>query len=279
MKTTQANFDIKSLIYKIFLISVLAILIPSCKGYHKLLKSSDNELKYTKAIEYFNDEDYARAMALFEDVIPVYKGTDRADDIHYYYSYCHYRTGDYILGGYYFRNFSSTYPKSPYAEECQFMGAYCYFLDSPRSCLDQTNTYSAINELQLFISRYAESSRVKECNDLIDELRLKLERKSFDNAKLYYELSYYKAANVSLNNSIKDFPDSEFREEIFYRLVKSNYLLASNSVQEKMKERYEAAIEEYNKFVEEFPESKYNKELKRLNEKSVKELGKINAKS
>ena len=251
---------------------IIIVFLSACTGYQKVLKSDDSELKYSKAIEYYENEDYARAMTIFEDLVPVYRGTDRADDIQYYYAYCQYHQNDYILAGYYFRNFAQTYPKSKYAQDCQFMGAYCYYLDSPRACLDQSNTYSAIKELQLYISRYPKSDRVEKCNTLIDALRHKLEKKSYDNAKLYYDLGYYKAAGVALQNSLEEYPDSDYREKLLYYLVKSYFELAENSIIKKQEERYKKTLKFYEKFKEEFPESKYDREINKIHKKTKKAL-------
>ena len=54
------------------------------------------------------------------------------------------------MAAYQFNNFVSSYPNSKYAEEMQFMYAFCYYKDSPTPSLDQTNTLDAIEKFQLF---------------------------------------------------------------------------------------------------------------------------------
>jgi len=56
---------------------ILLIILGSCGGYNKVLKSSDANLKYRKAFEYYNKEDYSRASTLFEDILNVFRGTIR----------------------------------------------------------------------------------------------------------------------------------------------------------------------------------------------------------
>ncbi len=259
----------------VFQLLIIVLLLPACSGFNKVLKSTDNEYKYKKAIEYYNDEDYVRAMTLFEGLIPIFKGTVKSEEVLYYYAYCHYATNDYILGGYYFRNFTKTYPNSKHNEECQFMGAYCYYKDSPKVSLDQSNTGLAINELQLFISMYPTSSRLAECNELIDDMRHKLEEKSFISAKLYYNLEDYKAARVALKNSLRDFPGSKFSEDLLFLIAKSNYLYALNSIESKQKERYEQTLKEYYTLMQTFPDGKYKKDAKSIFEHTTKELKKL----
>jgi outer membrane protein assembly factor BamD len=89
----------------------------------------------------------------------------------------------------------------------------------------------------------------------------KLVYKSFVAAKLYYNVGQYKAAMVSLRNSLLDYPESMYREEILYLIAKSTYLRAANSIESKQKERYQKTVDEYYSFIAEFPESKYRKEM------------------
>jgi len=232
---------------------VLLITIASCSKYQKALKSSDMSFKYEMAMKFYNDADYFKAQSLFEELIGLYRGLGKAEQIYYYYAYSNYYMEDFLMASYYFKNFVKTYPTSQHAEECMYMGAYCYYLNSPASSLDQTNTKKAINEMQLFINRYPTSERVEECNNLMDVLRAKLEEKSYNNSKLYFHLREYKAAIVSFNNLLKDFPDTKYREDAFFYILKSNYSLAVNSIQSKKKERFENTILAFNDYEEYHP--------------------------
>ncbi len=233
---------------RVFVFLFVFITLFSCSKYQKILKSDDLEHKYESALKYYDDQEYFKAMTLFEEMIGLYRGLDKAEKIYYYYAYCNYYMEDYILAAYYFKNFLRTYPTSKHAEECAFIAAYCYYLNSPEPSLDQSNTMKAIEELKIFTNRYAKSDKVEECNNLIDMLRDKLEIKTFNNAKLYFNLSHYKAAVVSFNNLIIDYPDTRFKEEAYFLILKSNYLLALNSVDSKKKERFESTMAAYNAF-------------------------------
>jgi len=251
--------------YHLLLLPVLLILLASsCGEYQKLLKSSDYDLKYEKAMEYYDAEDYIRASTLLEELMSVYKGTETAEEVYYRYAYTYYYQRDYIMAGYYFRQFVTIFPASKYADECAFMNAYCYYESSPDPSLDQTNTVKAIDELQIFINKHPMSPRVEECNELIDELNDKLVQKSFNSARLYYDLEEYKASITALTNSLQQYPDTRYREELLYLILRSSYELARNSVVQKIRERYEETTEAYFKLVDEFPETKYLKEAERI---------------
>ena len=242
--------------YFALLIAVAMIFI-SCSKYQRVLKGTDMEKKYEYAEKYFKKKDYFRALQLLEELISVYKGTAKGEQTYYYYAYSNYYTGDYAMAAYYFNNFVQTYPMSKYAEEMQFMHAYCYYLDSPIPSLDQTNTLDAIEKFQLFINKFPKSNRVEESNRLIDELRFKVETKAFANAKLYYKTQNYKAAIVAFENVLKDFPGSAYCEEAMFLALKASYTYAQKSAEAKQVERYKNAQENYLKLVDAFPQSKY----------------------
>lgn len=256
----------------LFVILLFFAFFSSCTGYNKLLKSTDAELKFTKAMELYEKEEYLKALTLFEQLIPIYRGNVKEAEINYYYAYCNYYLGDYIIAGYHFRNFSQTYGLSQWAEECQFMGAYCYYLDSPRFTLDQENTLAAISQIQLFVNQYPQSPRLEECNRLLDELRDKLAQKSFEASKMYYNLEYYKSAITALKNTLKEFPDANFKEELMFLIFKSAYLYADNSVDTKQEERYEEALKEYKAFTFHYKEGKFVKDAEKMYSDIIKKL-------
>lgn len=256
----------------ICLLSLVVVLF-SCSGFEKLLKSKDYNLKYKKALEYYQKGDHYRYTTLFEQLVPIFTGTQKADTVQFYFAMGNYKQGDFILAGHYFDTFRKTYPRSVFTEEAEYMYAYCFYESSPRPELDQENTQFAIAAFSEFISKYPKSEKRDEVGKILNELKDKLVEKSYLSSKLYYNISEYKSAIVALKNSVKDFPESKHREEQLFLVLKSAYLLADNSVPSKQKERYQAAIDEYYTFAGEFPDSKYTKEAKRMYEASNKFLG------
>ncbi len=251
---------------------LLAVILSfsGCKSkFEKLRESSDIARKYQEAIKLYNKKDYSKALTLFDDLVQRYRGRAEAEDLYYYYAYTNYRLKDYISARYHFKTFADTYPSSPKAEECRFMTAYCLYLESPNYSLDQDNTYKAIEALQLFINLYPRSERVAEASQLISSLRDKLEQKSYTNAKLFFDLGDYQAAVIAFRNSIKDFPDTKYAEEMEYLTIEAQYLYAKNSREIKQEERYTEAIEEYERFTEKYPNSKYAKDALKLKETSL----------
>lgn len=241
----------------LYILLLGALCFASCDGYNKLLKSKNYELKLEKANAYYAKGNYVKASALYEELIPVYKGDPRAEEIYYYFSYCTYYQGDYALAQYHFKNYYRSFPAGKHAEEALFMNAYCYYLNSPIYKLDQTDTKNAMAELQNFVDQYPESSRIDSCNKISDLLRGKLEHKEYDITKQYFNISDYKAAIVSAKNFGKDFPESLNIDEMLFLTINSYYLLAVNSLETKKVERLDLAMETYLKLLDLYPKSSY----------------------
>lgn len=232
-------------------------MLVSCDHYNKLLKSTNYELKLSKAKEYYDKGQYIKSSQLYEELIPVVKGTDKAEEVYYYYTWSEFNMGDYILSQYHFKNYTRQFPASTHAEECYFMNAHCYYLTSSSYRLDQTSTKNAIKEFQSFVDTYPESTRIDSCNKTIDLLRVKLEKKDYEITRQYFKLDDWKATIVATKNFIKEYPSSAYNEEMFLMMINSYYLLALNSIPSKKAERLDGAIENYVKFVDLYPKSSY----------------------
>ncbi len=234
------------------------------------------EAKYAAAVKYFDKEDYTKALTLFEELMSVYRGTAKAQEIHYYFAYCNYNLQDYLVAGYQFRSYVKNFPNTKHTEECAYMNAYCFYLNSPEYSLDQIDTKLAIKEFQFFTGHYPQSTRIEECNRILDKLRGKLERKSYENSMLYYNMNDYKAAIVAFGNHLKDFPETKHVEQLNYLIIKSYYLLALNSIESKKQERFKAAVDSYIKFVDFYPKSDYLKDAEFIYTSALKNLEKYN---
>lgn len=258
------------------LLLILSLLVlAGCSEYSKVLKSTDVEYKYTKAQEYYEKEQYSKALSLFDELGTLFRGSSRSEEVQFYIANCHYNLKDYYFANYYYKSYARTFPASPYSEIAQFRSAYCSYLNSPKSSLDQAETEQAIEEFQLFLNRYPNSELRDSTNTMINELRLKLEKKEFDNAKLYYITEDYKSATVALKNLLRDFPDSPHREEIDFLIVKSSYLYAINSIDSRKEERLTQTIENYHKFVDAHQNSKYIKNAESYYADAIRELDKM----
>ncbi len=230
---------------KVLALFAVILLLSSCSEYQKALKSEDTAVKYASAEKLYNAKKYGKAIRLFEQLSPAMKGKPSAEKMFYMYSQSLYKTQQYYLAGYQFENFVSSYPKSEKIEEASFLGAKSYTFLSPVYSLDQTDTNKAIDKLQNYIDSYPEGKNLTEANSLVKGLREKLEKKAFENAKIYYTISDYKAAMVAFDNFLINFPGTNYKEKALFYKFDSAYLLAINSVPSKMHERLENAKNAY----------------------------------
>ena len=262
--------------------------LTSCGEYNKVLKSTDYEYKYEAAKSYFGKGQNTKAAAILEELITILKGTDKAEESPYMLGMTYYNQGDFITASHYFSTYYNTYPRGTYTEQARFYSGKALFLDTPEPRLDQTSTYKAIQELQMFMEYFPASSRHQEAQQMIFDLQDKLVMKDYMAARLYYDLgsytgnsSYsttgnnYLACIVTAQNALKDYPYTKMREDISILLLRAKYDMAKESVEEKKEERMRDAIDEYYAFKNEFPESKYMKEVENIYKdakKYVKEL-------
>jgi outer membrane protein assembly factor BamD len=258
-------------------IAVLWVAGMGCRSeFERTRMSGNTELILNKALEYYEEEDWVKAQTLFELVLNQYRGRPEAEVIYFKYAYTYYNLQQYALSAHYFANFAQTYAYSPFREEADFMSAYSNYQMSPVFRLDQIATEEAIEGFQAFVNTYPNSDRVAECNELINEMREKLEQKAFSSAQLYYRMSDYQSAIHSFENLLTEYPDSKQAEEVQYLLVESSYNYAAKSIFEKREERYEETIEQYQDFVERYPSSMYREKVNDIYDKTLEQLKSLN---
>ena len=226
---------------KLLALFSVIIFLTSCSDYQRALKSEDVAVKFVSATKMYEAKKYGKAIRLFEQIAPAYKGKPSAEKMFYMYSQSLYKTEQYYLAGYQFESFAASYPKSEKIEEASFLGAKSFTFLSPVYSLDQTDTNKAVDKLQNYIDIYPEGQNLVEANSLVKGLREKLEKKAFENAKIYNTISEYKAEMVAFDNFIINFPGTPYKEKALYYKLDSAYSLAINSVPAKMKERLENA--------------------------------------
>jgi outer membrane protein assembly factor BamD len=258
---------------KISLFFAFVFLLASCK-FQRILKNDDWRFRYKAALDYYNKSDYGHAGILLEELIPIIKGSPEGEKAQFYFAYCNYQQGQYLMSSHYFKTFFDTYNRSEFAEEAFYMYAYSQYADSPPVYLDQTSTSTAIDAFQEFLNRFPTSKYAVQANNLIKELRIKLETKAFNTAKLYHKLQRYQAAVIAFENFQKDFPDSYMQEEAAYLRVSTQFEMAEKSYEYKKKARYETTIKYYQSFIDRYPESKYLKQAEEMFAKSQEQVRK-----
>lgn len=294
------------LILQILLIFVVYLGFTSCSDYNEVLKSDDYQRKIEAANNYyqkgvtpkvkyrknpkaiakkgavrkskFRSGSLQRSVALYEQIYQRMPKTAEGELGYFRIGKAYYYSGDYYMAGYYLGMFPQRFPYSAKGEEALFLSAMCSVNNSPAPTLDQTDTELAIRDLQSFIDRYPQSQLIDSCNNLIDGLRFKLEKKDYLSVLLYDKTENYNAASTSAETFVEDYPISMYREEIMKIAVENSYLLAKNSVETKKEERINNTIERYNNFVSQFPQSKEAPRLTKMIEDLKDEKEELGAK-
>ncbi len=251
---------------RLLLILGVLVLTTSCSEYQKVLKGEDVGKKYATAEQLYNEAEtgegnskrkYRKALRLFEQIVPEYRGRPQAQKLMFLYANTYYQLGDYFLSGYQFERFAESYPESERLEEAAYKGAKSYYFLSPRYSLDQTETQQALDKMQAFLNRFPQTEHLQEANEIVTELRVKLERKDYEIAKQYHHTEDYNAAMTSFNNFLLDHPGSPFREQAYYYRFDSAYIYAVNSYLHVMGERLATAKSYYRDYVRYFPEGQF----------------------
>lgn len=259
-----------------FFILVLPLLFVSCGEYQKILKSTDAEYKYQKALEYFNAGEYVKSQTLFDDISAYYKGTEQSEDILAHLARCYMGQKDYTSASDYYQAYIRNYPKGKYITEARFQLGHCHYLDSPDARLDQEITEKAIQYLTEFIELYPDSPYAEQAYQEMGEMYDKLAEKEYLNAKLYYNLGSYLGNNylsceIVAKNALKDYPNNKYQEELSWLILLAKYQQTIISFEDKKLERARDTQDEYYSFVTEYPASKHRNAA----EKILKDIRKI----
>ncbi len=237
-------------------IAAACFVLAGCNGYNKLLNGNDYDAKYAAAMQYYNEENYSRAAQLFENLTLYYRGKENAENIAWYYGMSLMQEKDYFTAGYQFKRYAKQFPYSEKLEDAIYYSAWCKYMDSPDYNLDQTSTKEAIEEFETFVERWPRSVRVPEVNSCLDELRKKLIRKDYEMAYGYWFIEEYHAAYESFKQFLNNYPEASQREDAMYYMRESSYRYAINRREDKMYERLQQVVNDFDKFSSSFANSK-----------------------
>ncbi len=247
-----------------FLLFLVLAAMSSCSRFVQIQRNPDIEARYNAALDYYDEGDYYRAGLLLEELIPNLIGSAKAENAQYFFAQCNFKQRQYTASAHYFKSFFDTYRRSDRAPEALYLHAYSLYLGTPEYHLDQSQTETAVNALQEVINLYPQDEYAQKSFEYIQKLRSRLEKKAFENARLYYNLGRYKAAVIAFDNFRKDFPDSQMREYAAYLKLKSEYELAKISIQSLKAERFKQVVDDYLDFIDRYKASAYLKDAESL---------------
>jgi outer membrane protein assembly factor BamD len=231
----------------------VTILTAGCASENLIRPGDTLDVAYKKALKQYRSENYRDAANAFETVINTGRGTDYARSAYFFAAESYYGSEQYLLAADAFRQFVALYPQSPKRIDAAFKEALSYYKTSPRYKIDQKYTRKSIEQFRLFLSQYPDSERSEEAAKYLTEMRSKLAKKNYNSAKLYMRTDQYKAAVIFYDLTIDQFPETKWAEKALVEEIAAYVEYANESVQDRQGERFEKAVESYEKYLQLFP--------------------------
>jgi outer membrane protein assembly factor BamD len=242
--------------YSALLLLLFVLSVSSCANKNAIKPGDTVDVAFDKAKVLYDKQKYGDAARAFETVLSLGRGSELAREAQYLLADSYFKNKEYLISASEYRRYVTFYPRSERREQAEFMEAYSYYKISPRFKLDQTDTERAITLLRVFIGKYPDSEKTVEAAQLVDEMRLKLARKSFTSASMYFNLKMYNSAAMYYQVTIDNFPETEFAEQSLVKQIQSYLLFADMSVSERQAERYQMAVESWQRYMQLFPNGK-----------------------
>lgn len=252
--------NISTSVSQIFCLLLILAVLASCKNEDLIQRGDTLPTAYKKSMALYQSEEYNEAAQAFETVIQLGRGTDYGEEAQYYLAESYFNDKRYLVASAEYARYTTLYPRADKREDAQFKEAYSYYKLSPRYKLDQKHTRTAIEKFQLFNSRYPNSDRAEQAAKYITEMRSKLAKKLYYSADLYMRTNSYEAAIVYYDLTIDNYPESIWAQRALVDEIDAYVTYADRSIQSKQRERYQGAIDAYEKFIQLFPDGEYRSE-------------------
>lgn len=268
---------------KYALVIGFAWFLVGCSTYQKAIKSDDVEHQLTVANQLYEEEEFSKAANLYELIEKKEGWKQEREEMFVNYANALNHRKKYELVAPVTNKFNLLFPNSAYKEQILFLNATSLYNQSEDYSTDQHITHEAIAKFNEFTRSFPNSSQYMEAQKMKYTLNTKLERKAFENAKLYNTIGEYtrdyNAAIVALDIFLEDYPSGEFKEDALYYKFDAAYKLAMNSVPGKMEERLNQAVNYYKQLMASNENTEYkdqaDKQLERI-ERELRQFTKSN---
>lgn len=262
-------------IHKILFLVLFAMILTSCANKDAIKPGDTVDVAFQKSKTLYEKGRFGEAARAFETVLSLGRGTEIAEESQYLLAESYFKNKEYLIAASEYRRYVTFHPRSDRRKDAEFMEALSYYKMSPRFKLDQADTERAITLFRIFIGKYPDSDRVAEAAAYLDEMRLKLARKSFTSANMYFKLRMYVSAAMYYQITIDNYPETAFAEEALALQIQAYTLYADMSVPEKQAERYQMALDSYQKYIQLFPNGKNRSLAESFNATASKSLSNI----
>ncbi|MCH7748790.1 MAG: outer membrane protein assembly factor BamD [Acidobacteria bacterium] len=151
-----------------------------------------------------------------------------------------------------YQDFLSLYPTHPRAAYAQYKVGLVHFQQMRRAERDQTETITAIQEFETFITRFPDHQLMSEVRQRLREARDRLSEHDYVVGYFYYRAKNYAGAISRFRQILDDDPAYTRRDEVYFHLAES--LAESNQLVE--------AIPYFARLLDEFEASEYAEQAK-----------------
>lgn len=252
------------------LLLVLVLLAAGCNAGR--LTYSNPQEAYEKGMDYYERGKYDRAIEYFQGVFDFGRTHEWADDAQLFLARSYRANGDLILAASEYGRFIQIYRGDLRLPEAEYERAMTYYERSPGYQLDQTPTRRAIEEFNLFISRHPGHLLRPEAEERVRTLREKLARKQYETARLYERRELYRAAAASFESAFDQYPDTPWADDALVGAMRTYIDYADESIASRQAERYQRAVEHYERLIQLFPNSPLLKDAEALYEQASARL-------
>lgn len=202
--------------WRTLLLLLIALTLLAACGRSKRLTQMPLDDRINHAMELYNKGKYYDARTQFQIIVLNNPGSRVVDMAQYYLGECFFNMKEYITAAAEFEKLIRLYPRSQYVDNAQYRIGVAYYELSPKSSLDQTYTYKAIDALQQFLEDFPESELVPDATTYLQRCRLKLAKKEFETGEHYRRTNAYVAAIISFDEVLRSFFDTKYAEDAYY---------------------------------------------------------------
>ncbi|HEX6927461.1 MAG TPA: outer membrane protein assembly factor BamD [Longimicrobiaceae bacterium] len=234
---------------------LLAFLLAGCAGNQINPAQLTADELYTQAMGFYEAGNLGRALPLMESFVQLHFGDPRAPDVRLELGKAYERRRQYITAASHYQRLVEDYPTSPHALTARFGICHAYYRLSPPPQLDQNYTYSGIAHCESVATNYPNTEEAQKAAEYLEEMRNKLAQKLYDNGTFYMRRRAYDAAEVYLQRVVENFPQTPFAPKAIASLIETYERMGY----------VEAAEEQREKLLSEYPESPEAQELSASN--------------
>lgn len=196
------------------------------------------------------DEKWVRAREYFQQLLDSYPQSPLRMEAKLGLGDTYFNQGSqasYILAVSEFREFLTFYPSHPMADYAQSRIGMAAFKQMRRAERDQTQTKTAIEELELFVERYPNSALMAEVQTMLREAKDRLSESEYLVGYFYFKQRWYPGAITRFKSVLDKDPNFTGRDAVYFHLAEALRIAQLGA----------EALPYYERLIKEFEQSEY----------------------